>query len=472
MEHYQLSPAELEELKKWYDLEEIEQAERRVYTYEDWLDPNRKIGPFAFGYPGITSFYLTPEGNSVNKGEGVLTLFILPEIEGQKIEKRKAEIVEGFLEAYTNALISYFESRFNNSLEKKILVENEMERVRKLLFEWNERAIYATYGDDLWLRFQNFGNQKAGTICDWYERICINGEDAKKAVSLFHSTITASELSRNSDALHFAVAALAFERFKKYLNQKLETVASQERLAPAKVKPKIKSSYCCPHTLQIMQGLVEKFDVSQDEVRIFEEFFSMHPYTNLDMGNAYRDSNTRILDFDKLLDKIFEIASLFEGEIQEYFFACVIEDAEEKSRHRWDTDLHILKKKIGERREREKAAAQTPSLKDLRPLASYFHSSDQLDLAIKAATETGLIQDGVWVHIGYKTNAVSIFWRAAITAGLAKADAPLNKVVGAIKAQFRLESLGVNAIDKKKGVNDFDKQYKELYKSLLAVMRP
>lgn len=68
--------------------------------------------------------------------------------------------------------------------------------------------------------------------------------------------------------------------------------------------------------------------------------------------------------------------------------------------------------------------------------------------------------------------AVSIFWRAAITAGLAKADAPLNKVVGAIKAQFRLESLGVNAIDKKKGVNDFDKQYKELYKSLLAVMRP
>lgn len=470
MEHYQLSPAELEELEKWYDLEEIEKAERRVYTYEDWLDPERIKGMPA--EPGIEHFYLDEKRNSTKKGEGVLTFFILPEIEGQKIEKRKAEIVEGFVTTYTNALIGYFESRFNNSLEKKILVENEIERVRKLLFEWNERAIYATYGDGLWLYFQNFGNQKAGTMCDWYEQFCINGEDAKTAVSPYHSTITASELSRNSDTLHFVVAALAFERFKKYLNQKLEAVASQERLVLAKVKPKIKSSYCCPNTEKIMQDLIEKFDVTQDDVRIFEEFFPMHPYTNLDMGNPYRDNDTRILDFDKLLDKIFQVASLFEGEIQEYFFACVVEDAEEKSRHRWDTDLHILKKKIGERRKMEKAAAQTPPLKDSRPLAPYFHSSDQLDLAIKAATETGLIQNGVWVHIGYKTNAVSIFWRAAIAAGLAKADAPLNKVVGALKAQFSLDSLGANAIDKKKKINDFDEQYKELYKSLLAVMRP
>ncbi len=113
-----------------------------------------------------------------------------------------------------------------------------------------------------------------------------------------------------------------------------------------------------------------------------------------------------------------------------------------------------------------------PSVGDSRPLFLFFHGSKELDLALKAATNTGLISEaGKWGHIGHKTKAISVFWRAAVKAELAKADAPIYKVIEAVKEQFS-EYFGQNAIDKKREIAAFGDEYKELYKSLLAIMRP
>lgn len=364
MKEYQLTPLEIEHLKeRGHELAEIDHAKRVVYSYEDWLDPNRSMGLFELGGWGIEARYLSEKGDSTTKENGELTLFILPESEGQKIEQRKSGIVEGFVIAYTDALIGWFESRHSESKEKVLLIRKELEKLEKLLFQWKEHFVYATFGDEFWLRFDTTGYKKQGTMCDWYERVCIDGMDAKMAVSGHDSTLTAKELSQNPDTLHFVVAALAFERFKKYLNAKL---VEQEQPAPVgtplsnKEKPIIKDGYCCPYTLEIMQNLVERYNVTQIEVRHFENFFVQHPYTNLDLGNVYRDKTTEDLDFEKLLSKIFEVANLFEGDIRDYFFACVDEDGERKNKHRiGETDWYILKKKIAERRNSTASAVPT-----------------------------------------------------------------------------------------------------------------
>lgn len=112
---------------------------------------------------------------------------------------------------------------------------------------------------------------------------------------------------------------------------------------------------------------------------------------------------------------------------------------------------------------------------DRRPLFPYFHSSEKLSRAIQAAFKTGLITENeLWEHIGEKTKAVTIFWRAAVKMGLAKADAPAYKVAKAIEAQFSVP-LGQNAIistKQKKEIADFGEDYKELYKALCEIMRP
>lgn len=224
MKIYELSEADIKQLQEWgFEPDEINDANRKVYTYEDWLNPDRSMGLFPFGGGGIKAHYLTEKGDSTTKGNGKLTLFILPESEGQKIEQRKGEIVEGFVVAYFEALTSWFESQYEKSLEKKILTEKELKKVEKLLFEWNEDYQYHSYGEGFWLSFHTYASRKAGSMCDWYERFCVNGDDPKSAVSRKHATMTANELnSPHPETLHYVVAALAFHRFKTYLKDKLE----------------------------------------------------------------------------------------------------------------------------------------------------------------------------------------------------------------------------------------------------------
>lgn len=226
MKEYQLTEADIEQLQEWgFEPDEIKDADRNVYTYEDWLNPTRSMGPFPFGGWGIHAQYLTPTGDSTTKGNGKLTLFILPKHQGQRIERRKGKIVEAFVKEYLMALIDWFKSQYEKSLEKKIFVQQELKKVEKLLFEWNENYRYHSYGEGFWLSFYTYAHQKKGSMCDWYERFCINGEDAKSAVSRHHATMTAKDLnSAHPETLHFVVAALAFHQFKEYLNDVLETV--------------------------------------------------------------------------------------------------------------------------------------------------------------------------------------------------------------------------------------------------------
>lgn len=152
MGSYQLTPAELEQLNAWgFDLTEIDRANVIAYSFGDWADPNHSVGPFEFGGWGIKPSYLNENGENTSKENGVLTLFVMPESEGRKIEQRKIEIIEGFVLAYTDALTGYFESRYNRSKEKSRLVQKELQQLEKLLFEWKENVRYGAYGDTLWL---------------------------------------------------------------------------------------------------------------------------------------------------------------------------------------------------------------------------------------------------------------------------------------------------------------------------------
>lgn len=357
MQEYQLTEADIKQLQEWgFEPDEINDADRIVYTYEDWLNPDRSMGLFPFGGWGIKAHYLTEKGDSTTKGNGKLTLFILPESEGQKIEQRKGEIVEGFVAAYFEALTSWFESQYEQSLEKKILTEKELKKVEKLLFEWNEDYHYNSYGEGFWLSFYNYASRKAGSMCDWYERFCVNGEDPKRAVSRHQATMTANELNSNHpEPLHYVVAALAFHRFKSYLKSKLEDKGALSSIQKAQIKQR----YCCFDTDKIMEGLVRNYEVTQIEVRHFEDFFNSHPYTNLDWGNLYRDETTKDLDFEKLLTKIFDVSSLFNDEVQDYFFTCFLMDAEiQNTRRIGETDFYILKKRIEERRNVSKSTTK------------------------------------------------------------------------------------------------------------------
>lgn len=109
---------------------------------------------------------------------------------------------------------------------------------------------------------------------------------------------------------------------------------------------------------------------------------------------------------------------------------------------------------------------------DTRPLFPYFHGANELDLAIRAAIKTGIISKaGKWAKFGYKTHTLSVFWRACVTANLAKPDAPVYKVAPAAGEQFGMP-FGQNAINLKKDISDFGEDYNQLYKDLLGIMQP
>lgn len=354
MEKYKLTPAEIEDLeKRGFKPEELSKAKHKIYSLEDWL----KGDPISLLLPGwgISPHYLDEKHNTVPKEKGELTLFILPESEWLKIEQYKEEKLKGFVLAYFEALVESFEIKEKGSFEPILLAESELGKVKDLIEDkfpkcttgWIYTNLTLEKIPSIWLQYRNDCGDKSN-LSYWFKKVCVNGENGVRYVRHRHTTLTANELnSLHPDDLHFVVSALAFHQFKAYLTSKLAEID-----APLPVhKAQIKSGYCCKETLKIMKGLVTRFDVTQTEVRHFEDFFHQHPYTNLDDGNKYRDKTTGDLDFEKLLTKIFDFASLFDTAIQDYFFTCYLEDAEEQCRNKTcEPDFYILKKKIEARR--------------------------------------------------------------------------------------------------------------------------
>lgn len=158
------------------------------------------------------------------------------------------------------------------------------------------------------------------------------------------------------------------------------------------LKPTIKPGYCCPATLKIMEELVRQYEVTQIEVRLFEDFFTLHQFTNLDLGNQYRDKTTEFLDFERLTEKIFQVGNLFEREVQDYFFACYFEDGERENMNRHgETDFYILKKKIEMRR---KSNHQKPTQIALALSYFYQHESGELPMfTTTGKTKTAEIEE-------------------------------------------------------------------------------
>ena len=102
----------------------------------------------------------------------------------------------------------------------------------------------------------------------------------------------------------------------------------------------------------------------------------------------------------------------------------------------------------------------------------FFKDFAAMGKAFRVANECELTHaDGSWCFVGEKTHAITIFWRAAIAAGLARADAPMLKVIPFLKDYFKLEKLGKNAIDKKRKIEEYDRRFQALYNELLFKMQ-
>lgn len=243
MKEYQLTEADIKQLQEWgFGLEEIKDADRVVYTYEDWLNPARSMGPFAVEGWGI-HHTISDGGNGSAKGNRELKLSILPEKEHLKIQDLKRQALDKFVEEYLSEMVEWFESQYVDSLEKELLVENELRKIEKLVSELSENYRYEVYGKNLWLKFFNGKGHKHDSMYYWYDKICIRGFDAKRYVQYFHISCLATEL-HNKGELHFAVSALALNRFKNYLSSKI-TASNNSFLTDAqkvthvdKIKPK------------------------------------------------------------------------------------------------------------------------------------------------------------------------------------------------------------------------------------------
>lgn len=227
MEKYKLTLAEIEELeRRSFDREEIEQANQVVYSFEDWLKGN----PFSLMLSdwGISPYYLDENERSTSKEKGGLTLFILPESEWLKIEQYKAEKLKGFVLAYFEALVESFEIKEKGSFEPILLAESELGKVKDLIEDkfpkcttgWIYSNLTLEKIPSIWLQYRNDCGDKSN-LSYWFKKVCVNGENGVRYVRHRHTTLTANELnSLHPDDLHFVVSALAFHRFKGYLEKK------------------------------------------------------------------------------------------------------------------------------------------------------------------------------------------------------------------------------------------------------------
>lgn len=229
MERYKLTPAEIEDLeKRGIKPGEISTAEQTLYSFEDWLKGN-PLSLMGGGW-GVRPHYLDENDHSTSKVNGKLTLFILPESEWLKIEKYKEEKLNGFVQAYFEALTETFEIQEKGSLEPLWLAEGELDKVINLIEDKFPRrtngVVYTNLKPgqipSIWLQYRNDCGEKAN-VSYWYKEICVNGEKGVRYVDHRHTTLTASQLnSLHPEDLHFVVSALAFHQFKKYLTSRLQ----------------------------------------------------------------------------------------------------------------------------------------------------------------------------------------------------------------------------------------------------------
>ncbi len=133
----------------------------------------------------------------------------------------------------------------------------------------------------------------------------------------------------------------------------------------------------------------------------------------------------------------------------------------------WQESDLIESAVLGELEHRQNTAAP-----DTPPDNEFFHDDAKMQKAFEVAHQYGLTHiDDKWCFIGEKTHAISVFWRAAVAAGLAKSDAPVYKVCAFLRERFKMERLGKNAIDKKKRIEEFGHEFQELYNKLLHAMK-
>lgn len=192
----------------------ISEIERVLLTYDDWL---LSKWPVIWRGHGIKVLpYM--EGEKVVK----TIAFVTPPLEWQKVENKMRAILENYIQAYTDTLISYFESQYVGSMEKKRLVQNELEKIESLLFDPNWKGSYSAFGEKLVLTYRNDVPRYDSKLPYWYKKFCVDGGDGLSVIGPTDVTRKAENLERKNNYAHFAASAFAFHRFKKFLNDKLE----------------------------------------------------------------------------------------------------------------------------------------------------------------------------------------------------------------------------------------------------------
>lgn len=124
---------------------------------------------------------------------------------------------------------------------------------------------------------------------------------------------------------------------------------------------------------------------------------------------------------------------------------------------------------------REGTPTDKPAVSEPNAVVDLFTSPEAMEKALAAARCAGLINEaGKWAFTGYKTHAVSLFWVAAIAAGLARPTAPVYKVSPFLAKIFDVP-FGPNAINKRKKAEEYDRGtddnvFQRLYNELLTQM--
>jgi len=507
-ENYQLTPAEIEDLeKRGFGREEIDRAEREEYSYEDWLDPARSMGPFMGRDWGVFS----------EKLNGKLTLSILPEIERQKIIQRQAEVFRAFEDDYTKALIEDFERYFIGSKEGKRLIEQKIKALKKLLFEHKERAEYHVLTKGLRFTLYTFSQTDKGSMYYWYDSVCVKNLYGLSVPSDYvfphHCSLTTAELAAsNTDDLHFVVAALACERFKKYLNAKL--LESEPPALAAKILtetdcffyetklfgiPPSESDLAAQNALgetlsaqqqagkivvkasdRTAEGIIKgalKIGLTQGELNVFLEKFAGREYGNWHSGTHF-DLPKKRLNTTSILDEIFGIASSFDNPaLGDYFLKSAFDEVQSVGDPSYSSTILVFSKQFNERMAERNAAAPTTvkakAARQPRTFQSLFKGIPEMEQLLAAAVSVGLVvKDGggyAWIYEGAKSHRVCALWFAAVDTGLTKEKMKNKEATTlAIKHFFGMESLSKDTIGQ---VNRYNEEYKAMKAALEKKLR-
>ena len=189
-------------------------------------------------------------------------------------DEQKAYTLQRLEAAYFNALVEGFEATDKPSTDPLDRAGKELKKVKKLIKGKFQRcttgAVYSNLSDvdysklpggkppSIWLFYRNDGRPEKN-IAYWYDRICVDGIDGGRYVRTYHAEMSANSLnSHHPEDLYFVVSALAFHRFKGYLEAKAKPGDSIDADVSETIAPSFQSLFLSDESMERALEVAEK----------------------------------------------------------------------------------------------------------------------------------------------------------------------------------------------------------------------